>query len=277
MSRDRRAAHVVRPPSIPEAVRRLAVHPLLELPVAPGMERFEQEGVAMVVTRHPGAQIVEPVDLVPAGVEAAATAMRAIARAHGKSILGWWITPEHDRLAPRLEALGLRNRDGGGYESLYHAMATVTPPATPGGADVEVRQVETFEEFAGAARVAMEAFAMPARVRDELESGLLDRFEETRDPRTPSREFVALVEGRIVGSASLTVADAGVGLFGGCVLPELRGRGVYRALLRARWDFAVERGTPALTVQAGRLSMPTLERLGFVHLAGARVFIDALP
>ena len=52
-------------------------------------------------------------------------------------------------------------------------------------------------------------------------------------------------------------------LFGGSVVAEARGRGVYRALTLARWDLAVAQGTPALTIQAGRMSKPIAERLGF--------------
>ena len=263
-------------PTISEPVRRLALHPLVELPVAPSLERIEQNGVVIVVTPFPVAQIVEPVDLALADVGAAVAAMRAIGRARGKTVLGWWITPEQDTYAPHLEALGLLNEDRAGFEAIENAMALVTAPPVSGGEDVEVRQVESFDEFAGGTRVAMEAFEMPTPAREELEAGLAKRFEEYQDPRDPSREFIALVGGRIVGTASAVAADAGVNLFGGSVLPEARGRGVYQALLRARWDFAVERGTPALTVQAGRMSTPILERLGFVQLAAVRVFVDNL-
>ena len=47
------------------------------------------------------------------------------------------------------------------------------------------------------------------------------------------------------------------------VLPAYRGRGIYRALVRARWDEAVRRGTPVLVTQAGAMSRPILEELGF--------------
>jgi predicted GNAT family N-acyltransferase len=46
-------------------------------------------------------------------------------------------------------------------------------------------------------------------------------------------------------------------------LPSARGRGAYRALIAARWDEAVARGTPALAVQAQETSRPILERCGF--------------
>jgi len=51
---------------------------------------------------------------------------------------------------------------------------------------------------------------------------------------------------------------------------------VYRALTLARWDLAVERGTPALTVQAGRMSLPICERLGFQLVEPVRLFVDRL-
>jgi predicted acetyltransferase len=57
---------------------------------------------------------------------------------------------------------------------------------------------------------------------------------------------------------------------GGAVLPEARGRGAYRALVRARWDDAVARGTPALTVGAGPMSEPILRRLGFEQIVQFR-------
>jgi GNAT superfamily N-acetyltransferase len=261
---------------IPEAVRRLAEHPYKELPVPPSAEWIEQAGVVMVVTPFPVAQIVHPVDLALEDVEAAVEAMRAVARERRKAVLGWWIAPEHDVYAPRLEALGLGNEDTAGFEAIENAMALVTPPPTAAGEDVEVRRVESLDEFVGAARVAMKAFQMPRHMCEEMEAGLALRFEEYQDQRNAAHDFVALLNGRIVGASSAVVAKAGVCLFGGAVLPEARGRGVYRALLRARWELAVERGTPALTVQAGRMSKPILERLGFVQLAAARLFFDQL-
>jgi GNAT superfamily N-acetyltransferase len=52
-------------------------------------------------------------------------------------------------------------------------------------------------------------------------------------------------------------------LWGGAVRADARGRGCYRALVRARWDEAARRGTPALTVSANDKSGPALRRLGF--------------
>ena len=49
--------------------------------------------------------------------------------------------------------------------------------------------------------------------------------------------------------------------------PAARGQGAYRALVRARWDEAVQVGQPALVVHAGAMSRPILERLGFHAVA----------
>ena len=111
-----------------------------------------------------------------------------------------------------------------------------------------------------------------AEDRDELRL----RYADYRHPDNPGRLFVAELAGEVVGTSFAAFGEAGVNLFGGAVLPEARGRGVYRALVHARWRSAVERGTPALTVQAGRMSMPILERLGFQWIAPVRVYVDEL-
>jgi hypothetical protein len=55
----------------------------------------------------------------------------------------------------------------------------------------------------------------------------------------------------------------------------MRGRGIYRALVRARWDEAERRGTPALVVQAGKMSRPILERLGFETVCEVHTLVDS--
>ena len=57
-------------------------------------------------------------------------------------------------------------------------------------------------------------------------------------------------------------------------LPEARGRGAYRALVRARWDDAVARGTPLAVTDAGRQSRPILARLGFRELCTIHALVD---
>jgi predicted GNAT superfamily acetyltransferase len=59
------------------------------------------------------------------------------------------------------------------------------------------------------------------------------------------------------------------------VLEWARGRGAYRALVRARWDDAVARGTPALVTEAlPDTSYPILKRVGFVDVCTIRRLED---
>jgi GNAT superfamily N-acetyltransferase len=88
--------------------------------------------------------------------------------------------------------------------------------------------------------------------------------------------YSALIDGTVVGTARAYFGPRGALLSGGETRPEFRGRGVYRALVRARWDDAVERGTPALIVQGGAMSEPILLRLGFVEVCRFRRLGDVL-
>jgi len=96
----------------------------------------------------------------------------------------------------------------------------------------------------------------------------------TMDPGRPVAEAVAVMDGRIVGAGTSTYLDRAVTLNGGSVAPDARGHGAYRALVRARWEDAVARGTPVLITQAGRMSAPILERLGFEEIARMHILID---
>jgi GNAT superfamily N-acetyltransferase len=82
------------------------------------------------------------------------------------------------------------------------------------------------------------------------------------------------VDGAPIAGADALYLDHAVVLCGGATLPEARGRGAYRALVQARWDEAVARGTPALVVQAGSMSRPILERLGFEEVVRVKVLLD---
>jgi hypothetical protein len=231
---------------------------------------FQLDGAVMTINPYPNPQMSFPttVDIdVPSLVEQT----RAIAQEHGKTAIAWWIAPEHDALASRFEAVGVVNKDSPGYEATENAMALVSEPAGERPAGVELRPVESFDDFLAAVEVNKKTFGMPARPDSEVR----DRYEEYLVEPT-GEMYVALVDGKIAGAAYAAFGNAGLNLFGGAVLEEFRGRGVYRALTFARWDKAVERGTPALTVQAGKMSMPICERLGFEFVAPARVFVDDL-
>jgi GNAT superfamily N-acetyltransferase len=258
--------------SIPEPVRELAVYPFRVLPKPPDIERVQFDGVCASFNRWPSAQMVFLEGDGPSDVAAVVEAVRAAARARGKKALAWWIPPENDDLAPALEACGLANEDTPGFEAVESPMALVEEPAAEIAPGLEIRMPETYEDWHAGSRVSKAAFGMP----DVPEHELRQRYEEYCNPESNGRAFVAFRDGRAVGSSYAVFCEAGINLFGGAVREDARGQGVYRSLVRARWDYAVERGTPALTVQAGRMSRPILEHLGFQRITQVRVFVDDL-
>jgi GNAT superfamily N-acetyltransferase len=134
---------------------------------------------------------------------------------------------------------------------------TTSPPAVQG---VEVRRAETDEERRLAATIAAEVFGTP--------------FAEPPPPDPDTVVYLAYVDGKPVARATGSFSEHGVTLFGGSVLPEARGRGAYRALVRARWDDAVARGTPLAVTDAGSQSRPILARMGFREVCMIRALVD---
>jgi GNAT superfamily N-acetyltransferase len=80
--------------------------------------------------------------------------------------------------------------------------------------------------------------------------------------------YVASIEGRIAGGATLAIRGRIAGLFGASTLPEFRKRGIQTALLHTRLRRAVEEGCVwAMSIaQPGSISQRNITRLGFQSL-----------
>jgi len=216
---------------------------------------------------HPSWNVAQRLRLMPETIDSTVEDVHALLRERGRSACTWEIgssaTPSD--LAEQLRARGfVDDRD----PYAVGMVLTAPPPAQPEG--VEAREARDFEEFKAAQRVAEEAFGGDVGMDD---AQLRARYEEKLATGLWTT-FIALVGGEIVASASSTYVDGAVTLNGGAVLPQARGRGAYRALVAVRWADAVERGTPALVTQAGAMSRPILERLGFRAVAEITILLD---
>jgi hypothetical protein len=261
---------------VPANVRRQALHPFREVLLPVGWERVERERILVCLHPLPIAKIVEPLDLGVDEVGAAVEEARAILRERGGSLLVWWIAPEHTVIGEQLEQLGLINEGTPGFEVVENAMALVEPPIGDRVDGIVVTEVESLEEFTASHRLSAEVFEMPQAMRDEMETEMPKQYEEYVTPGNTVRQFNASIGSRVVGTAAAVRGPAGVNLFGGSVASDARGQGVYRALTQARWEFALEHGTPALTIQAGQMSKPIVERLGFTLVGAVRLYVDDL-
>jgi hypothetical protein len=188
----------------------------------------------------------------------------------GKSII-WWLDPDAQHLRDPLLALGLAEpRD---TAPLLHALACTEPPP-PGPSEVEVVRVETFEQFEAATELSWAAFATPPERREAQRLQLRSEFEAAERAGVPAT-FLAFLDGRTAGTGRSVYADEGSFLIAGAVAPWARKRGVYRALVRARWDDAVARGAPALVTEAmPDTSYPILRGLGFAEVCLIRRLED---
>jgi hypothetical protein len=140
------------------------------------------------------------------------------------------------------------------------------PPIAPG---LTARQIESLEELEAAMAVQWEAFEASPEEIEEAKGLLPERFRQKLYLR-----HAVWLDGEIVCTGTAAATEHGLLLYGGATKVSARGRGAYRALIRARWDDAVALGTPALITQGGAMSRPILERLGFERVGEVHMLLD---
>ncbi len=241
--------------------------------LSPGSERIVEPGYVVWFGEldHPSASVVQRLRLEAGRLEEQIAEIHAAVAARGRRACTWEIagsaTPGD--LCEQLLARGLV-LDSDPYVT---GMALTRPPDGPPSVGITVREVETLDDRIAATRIAAAAFGDDG-------SWLDDRIEQLRAADAAgqadhtSSTYLALLDGEPVASGTATFTEAGALLFGGASLPETRGRGAYRALVQARWDEAVARGTPALVTHAGRMSQPILQRLGFEAISQITILLD---
>lgn len=237
---------------------------LLEIAEAPG---------AYVLPRHPAVVhrdgwlfmpmtpdfgAVQRVRLRPEGLEAARTEIRHLAAEKGLQEIGWFRSPltEPQDIGERL---GLELRE------TLAVLARTSPPKVE--ATHDVREVRTLDDYVTAQTIDATVHGWPTADREshaEHWPAAAERFVM----------WVAYDEGRPVGMARCAVAGRAFVMVGGAVLPDARGRGIYRSLVAARWAAARERGLDALVTTANDQSGPILARLAFERLGEIEVWSD---
>lgn len=205
----------------------------------------------------------------PESADGRIEAVRAWFRDQGREEFLWWVGPSATPtdLEARLRRHGAEPWKDGLIASMLTEQA---PPEVP---EIGVRRVETFEDFLAAREIAWKVAGFTAEQAAEYRATQQAKWE-SRVRKGDAAAYLAYVDGEPVGSADIIFLSFAGFLSGASTLPEYRGRGIYRALIRARWDDAVERGTPALIVGAGKMSRPILERTGFRVVAEQRLLLD---
>lgn len=255
-----------------EELRRFAEDPPAwgEIDPRSGLERVLTDRYCLLFGPSPTSTLVCHLRLDPDEIAEAIHEVRdeIARREHRQAIwrIGSSATPVD--LVDRLVAHGLVPCDVPGLEPHLTSMVlTDEPPAVEG---IEVRRVASADELALASSISATTLG-----EEHEEEDWDEQFAAEQAGDRP-RVYLAFVDGSAVGAARALVENGlpAVMLISGGVLAEARGRGAYRALVRARWDEAVEAGQPALIVHAGAMSRPILERIGFHVAAEQEVLLD---
>jgi len=239
---------------------------------------LEHEGVdwdrrhEFVLRNVPGPQRWSGLALRPrlTDVETGIAYTRAWFEARGRNEYMWFVS-DASRPADLADRLLAAGAEPDSENPIYTGMTLEREPELV--PDVEVRKVATFEEHCVASEAGWITFHFTEAEKSELRSALREQYEALQR-ETSGDSFIAVIDGEVVGSGRGDYLSCGVYLAGGYVVEAARGRGVYRALVRARREEAVRRGTPTLIVQAGELSRPILERLGFASVCFGQLLVD---
>jgi GNAT superfamily N-acetyltransferase len=259
--------------NVPEDVLALAEDLNVTMPPRPGDRRIEEGRYAIHLGVMPGPHgtVVQRLRLSGADVPAAIEEVRARLAAEGRRTSTWEVGPSATPagLAQELLAAGMRAAP----EPVATAMLLDRPLVddAPIAEGVRVRPVESLEDF----RRVQELFWACFRVTPDADTlAELPRSYEGFASCTHWKRWLAWKDGTAIAAADSTITPAALVLCGGATHPDARGQGAYRALLAARWDEAVRHGVPRLVTQAGAMSRPILQRLGFREIASIRIFAD---
>jgi GNAT superfamily N-acetyltransferase len=176
-----------------------------------------------------------------------------------------WIVGDGDPL-PDLDAV-LTARGSTVVQDLQvlaRPLGTFAPSAgtTPAA---EVRRVDTPDELDEAYAIDSAVLGTPVRsTRFRQVAADMLAAQVAEGPARTAYRFVALIDEVVVATAGLTLDGPIAKLWGAAVLPDHRGRGVYRALLDTRLAQAAKhRATIALAKARTDSSAPILQRAGF--------------
>lgn len=260
-----------------EDIARQAMWPLSVTPAPPeslGARRVVTARYCLYLHAIPSVSLLECLQVGPQDVPDVQAEVHGLLREVGRCQVGWTFPAADMTLHAALLAAGLSPSTDPLIEPHLCAMALTEEPAWPVDGRVTVREATTLEDFLAVAQLVREVYAMDEPDYDGLLHTQRKKYEISQQGQPWMRTYLAYLDGQVVGESQGVDGPFGTNLAGGSVLPSARGQGVYRALVQERWRHAVDRGVPVLTVQAGRLSEPILDRLGFHSIERQAVLLD---
>ncbi|MFL5306430.1 MAG: hypothetical protein ACJ8F1_14530 [Polyangia bacterium] len=209
-----------------------------------------------------------------AELDATIAEIRGLLRQRNVQTNVWHVGPSsrpHD-LASLLRARGFVPAMQPPYEPTMTAMALVDPPTPKRNSGVEARLARTFEDYLAGLEAVLEAFNESEEERAAWRAAAPSLWDtQDGDDRFT---HVAFIDGKAVGAGFSACGSTGILMGGAGVLPSARRRGVYHAILAARWVEVERLGKEGLVIHAGAMSAPILERCGFQVVGHLELLVD---
>jgi ribosomal protein S18 acetylase RimI-like enzyme len=179
-----------------------------------------------------------------------------------------WKTRGHDRVPGLLDALLENGFEPDEQESVMIGHARLLDAEVVLPTRVTLREVR--EEADVRAMTAMEDRAFGSDLSDQMNRALMERLALNDGMEL----WVAEADGQVVGAGRLEPVPGTdvAGIWGGAVLQEWRGLGIYRALTAARARSALAKGKTLIHSDSTEHSRPILERAGLIEVSTTRPY-----
>jgi hypothetical protein len=256
----------------PAEVLALAEDLNVSLPPSPRSDRVVTDRYAVVMGERalPAFTVVQRLRLDGEDVTATVDEVRDLLARRGRTAATWEVgsSARPQGLVARLQALGMRDFD----EPHVVGMVLGGTPAwsVP---DVEVRRAASVDDYVAAAAIMAEGFGEAPEADDVARERAARALAAERDVGRDVT-FLAFLDGAPVAAAKANVTPHALVLGAAATRTAARGRGAYRALVAARLEEARRLGAPWLVTQAGSMSRPILQRLGFEEVCTIHVLLD---
>ncbi len=227
----------------------------------PTMRREVADGVARQINTAGGTSTIIFSDLSPTDLDDAIEAEIAYFSRLGHELE--WKAYTHDRPADLRERLAAHGFAIADPEALMALDLEALPDKLRRPPRHTIRKINKPDQL-------IDVLAIQNAVGEDDYSWLIDELAaELRAAPESLSIYVADVDGvaASVGWIRFDGQDMFASLWGGSTLHEQRGQGLYTDLLAVRAQEAIQRGIRFLTIDAGPMSQPIVERLGFTLLS----------
>lgn len=193
--------------------------------------------------------------------------IREISAAYAARATGflWWVAPFHTpaNVGERLLDAGLRFEGTAPAMAMDLAALPRDEPLPQGLDIVPVRDAATLGEFISVLALEMGVPAGSPNPAARHHAALLEAVPPTLAAEPIPLRYLGRIDGRPVATSRIAIAAGVAGLYAVATLPDVRGRGIGRALTLAALEAGRSLGYRIGVLQASDDGLPVYRRIGF--------------